>query len=195
MLSTKWLNFFNNQQHIFRRQKRILQFIKGTIHKGLVFQKYVNHTDDSFITFSNSNWVGDPNDWRLTVGAYVFLGGNLIIWVSKKQATVSQSSAKAEYGAIANTTPEIWWCFLILRDLGIRILGAPTIKFDNHSALFLASNSITKVKSRHLEVDYHFVRELYNKGHCNFNMSIRTTKQGISWLKAYPYQNSRSVQI
>lgn len=87
----------------------------------------------------------------------MFLGDNMISWISKKQATVSSSSTEAEYRVIAHTTSEVRWCCLILRDLGVRIMGAPIIKYDNQSALFLASNPTMKFKSRHLEVDYHFV--------------------------------------
>lgn len=112
------------------------------------------------------------------MGACVFLGGNLVSLISKKKAKVSQSSEEAEYCVIAHTTSEVRWFCLILCNLGICILGSPTIKCDNQSAPFLTSILITKVKWRHLEMDFHFVLELLQQGTLrlqNVNMDDQTT--------------------
>ena len=98
-------------------------------------------------------------DHRSTTGLIVFLGHNPITWQSKKQPTVSRSSTKAKYQALANCTADLSWVRMILKDLDIFLRSPPTIWCDNFSALALASNPTFHARTKHVEVDYHFIRE------------------------------------
>ena len=83
----------------FDAAKRVLRYVRGTLHFGI-------HVDPGPITlsaFSDANWAGDPSDRKSTTSILVFLGSSPISWSSKKQSTVSRSSTKAEYRALAST--------------------------------------------------------------------------------------------
>ncbi|XP_028082520.1 uncharacterized protein LOC114283849 [Camellia sinensis] len=87
----------------FSAVKRLLRFVKGTLHHGLQFSP---STFDVH-AFSDSNWAGDVLDRKSTSGYCIFLGSNLISWSAKKQATVSRSSTEAEYRALAQIVTEL----------------------------------------------------------------------------------------
>lgn len=86
--------------------KRILRYIKGTISHGL---RLYRSTTTDLIAYSDADWAGCPSTRRSTSGYCVYLGNNLISWSSKRQATVSRSSAEAEYRGVANAVSETTW--------------------------------------------------------------------------------------
>ena len=140
--------------------KRILRYLKGTLDKGILFQSGpITLTD-----FIDADWAGDPCDRRLTSGIIVFLGNNPITWLAKKQHTVSHSSTEAEYRSLASGAAELAWIRQVLCDLGLFLPSAPLIWCDNTSALALASNPIFHGRTKHIEVDYHFIREKVVRG-------------------------------
>lgn len=112
----------------WRALKRILRYLQGTIDYGLWYckQPMVN-----LHAFLDSDWGGDFTDSRSTTGYGIYHGTNLISWTSKKQCTVSRSSTKAEYRVVANTTSELAWIELLLREIGFITLQAPTLWCDN----------------------------------------------------------------
>jgi hypothetical protein len=86
--------------------KRILRYVKGTLDHGLhIFPS----ASSSLIAYSDADWAGCPDTRRSTSGFCVFLGDNLISWSSKRQLTVSRSSAEAEYRAVAHAVAESTW--------------------------------------------------------------------------------------
>ena len=98
-------------------------------------------------------------DRRSITGIVVFFGNCPITWSAKKQATVSRSSTEAEYRALASSTAELCWICMLLRDLGVFLPRPPLLWCDNVSALAIASNPVFHARTKHIEVDYHFVRE------------------------------------
>lgn len=92
----------------------------------------------------------------------VFLGGNLISWSARKQATVSRSSTEAEYKAMANATAEVMWVHKLLDELGIDHPPAACMWCDNIGAKYLSENPVFHARTKHIEIDYHFVREQVN---------------------------------
>jgi hypothetical protein len=135
--------------------KRVLRYLKNSIDHGLLFTKGPLHLQ----AFCDSDGAGSPDDRRSTFGFGVFLGPCPVSWNAKKQAVVSRSSTKAEYRALALTTAELFWLRMLFKELGIRLHQAPTLWCDNVSALALASNPVYHARTKHIEVDYHFIRE------------------------------------
>jgi histone deacetylase 1/2 len=83
----------------------------------------------------------------------------LISWSAKKQATASRSSSEAEYKAIANATTEIMWIQTLLKEIGVKVRSAAKLWCDNLGAKYLSANPVFHARTKHIEVDYHFVRE------------------------------------
>ncbi|TXG69550.1 hypothetical protein EZV62_004485 [Acer yangbiense] len=86
-------------------------------------------------------------------------GPNLISWSSSKQKVVSRSSAESEYRALANGAAELSWIEYILQELQIPFATKPLLLCDNINATYLAANPIMHARTKHIEIDYHFVRE------------------------------------
>jgi hypothetical protein len=135
--------------------KRILRYLKGTLEYGLTIQPCSTF---NIHAFADSDWAGCPDDRRSTFGYLVFLGNNLISWSSKKQSTVARSSTEAEYRGLVMVTTEVVWLKIVFHELGIEI-SAPILWCDNLGATFLASNLAFHARTKHIELDYHFVRE------------------------------------
>ena len=92
------------------------------------------------------------------------MGANCISWASKKQVTVSRSSAEAEYRAIASAAAELTWLTYLWCDLGLSTHSSPILFYDNTSALHMTINPMFHARTKHIELDYHFVHEKVTTG-------------------------------
>ncbi|KAL1196242.1 Retrovirus-related Pol polyprotein from transposon RE1 [Cardamine amara subsp. amara] len=104
-------------------------------------------------------WGGCKNTRRSTTGFCIFLGQSIISWSAKRQDSVSRSSTEAEYRAMSETTSEITWISNLLRDLRIPQYRPTVLHCDNLSAVHLSVNPILHKRSKHFEIDYHYIRE------------------------------------
>ncbi|KAM3294017.1 hypothetical protein ACQJBY_037111 [Aegilops geniculata] len=136
--------------------KHILRYICFTASYGLLLQPAPSY---EISAFSDADWAGCPDDRRSTGGYAVFLGPNLIAWNARKQATVSRISTEAEYKVVADATAEIIWVQSLLRELRVPSAHSPVLWCDNIGATYLSSNPVFHARTKHIEVDYHFVRE------------------------------------
>ena len=139
----------------------ILCYLKGAPGRGIL---YSNHGHDRVECFTDADWVGSKEDRRSTSGYCVFVGGNLVSWKGKKQGVVSRSSAGSEYRAMVQSVCEIMWLHQLLMEVGIKTVVPAKLWCDNQTALYIASNPVFHERTKHIEIDRHFVREKIQLG-------------------------------
>lgn len=136
--------------------KRIIRYIQGTKDHSLQLLKS-NITQ--LVAYSDADWAGCPDTRRSTSGYCVFLGSDLVSWSSKRQQTVSRSSAEAEYKGCANAIAELCNIRNLLLELGCPLTKASIVYCDNISSVYMAQNPVKHQRTKHVEIDIHFVRE------------------------------------
>ncbi|KAM3363277.1 putative mitochondrial protein like [Capsicum galapagoense] len=135
---------------------RVVRYLKQAPGLGILLTR---HADLSLMTFCDSDWAACPNTRRSVSGYVVQLGGSLISWKSKKQHTVSRNSTEAEYKSMATAVSEMVWLVGLLEDLGILLNKLITLCCDNKAAMQITANPIYHERTKHIEIDCHFVRE------------------------------------
>ncbi|CAH9120172.1 unnamed protein product [Cuscuta epithymum] len=152
---------------------RVLRYIKKTPGQGLLFEDR-GHRD--IVGYCDADWAGCLMDRRSTSGYCILIGGNLISWKSKKQDVVARSSAEAEYRAMALVTCEILWLKHLLQELKYGNTKPAQLMCDNQAAMHIASNPVYHERTKHIEVDCHFIREKITSGHI-ITKYVNTTGQ------------------
>jgi hypothetical protein len=141
--------------------KRVLRYVRGTLEYGLALHASSSTT---LTAYSDADWAGCPDSRRSTSGYCVYYGDSLISWSSKRQTTVSRSSAEAEYHAVAHAVVECCWLRQLLQELHRPLHSATLVYCDNVSAIYMSSNPVQHRRTKHIEIDIHFVRERVSLG-------------------------------
>ena len=114
----------------------------------------------------------------------MFVGRNLVSWKSKKYSVVSRSSAESEYRAMAQSMCEIMWLHQLLMEVDIETLVPAKLRCDNQTTLHIASNPVFHERTKHIEIDCHFVREKIQLGLISIGY-VKTGEQlGDIFIKA-----------
>ncbi|XP_031265314.1 secreted RxLR effector protein 161-like [Pistacia vera] len=137
--------------------KWVLRYINGTSHVGLEYCKRYNSLD--LMSFVDSDFAGDKDTRKSTTSYFFTLRGNCVSWKSQLQPIVTLSSTEAEYVAIANVFKEALWLQGILSEVDL-IDGVATIYSDSQSAIHLSKNPVYHDRTKHMDVIFHFVRDL-----------------------------------
>ncbi|KAL5731634.1 hypothetical protein ACHQM5_004343 [Ranunculus cassubicifolius] len=154
--------------------KRILRYLQGTLEYGIWYQPI---SDPRLYGYTDSDWAGSVDDMKSTSGHAFTIGSGIFSWGSKKQDTVTQSSAEAEYVAAASAASQATWLRRILKDMGERQIGATKLLCDNKSAIAMAKNPVFHNRTRHIAIKHHFLREKSEAGkielvYCNTDEQV-----------------------
>ncbi|PNX86396.1 putative LRR receptor-like protein kinase, partial [Trifolium pratense] len=158
MYATSLLSRFMQKpsQIHFGAGKRILRYLQGTKEYGMWYKSIGN---SKLLGYTDSDWAGSLDDMKSTSGYAFSLGSGFFSWASKKQATVAQSTAEAEYVAAAEATSQSIWLRRILGDMGEQVDEPTIIYCDNKSAIAMANNPVHHHRTKHIAIKYHFIRE------------------------------------
>ena len=136
--------------------KRVLRYLKGTMDYCL---KYDGSSSPLPTAWQDSSY-GDGPDMRSRTGFVVTMCGAAVLWGSRLQPSVALSTVEAEYMALAAAAQEVCFVRQLLKCIGIQ-LQQPTIMLeDNKGCLALATNAMTTNKTKHINIRFHFVRDL-----------------------------------
>ncbi|GJS41604.1 ribonuclease H-like domain-containing protein [Tanacetum coccineum] len=127
-------------------------------------QQLLSSSTTDLVAYSDADWAGCPTTRRLTSGYCVFLGNNLLSWSFKRQPMLSRSSAEAEYRGVANVVAETCWLRNLLHELHTPLSFATLVFCDNSSAVYLLCDPIKHQRTKHIEINIHFVRDLVATG-------------------------------
>ncbi|KAI0498746.1 hypothetical protein KFK09_019638 [Dendrobium nobile] len=143
----------------YTRLKRLLRYINGTQHLGLP----ITRGSLELTTYCDADWASDATDRKSITGFCTFLGNNILSWSVKKQTTVAKSSTEAEYRALAAALSDVIWLHRLLLDFQIPLDKPTTIFCDNATALPLAHNPVFHARTKHIEIDHHFLSDHIHK--------------------------------
>lgn len=135
---------------------KVVRYLKGTLGQGVLLRA---ESSTHASGWSDSDWGACPITRRSLSGWFVQLGSSPIVWKTKKQDTVSRSSAEAEYRAMAEVTAELRWLRMILHELGIEHKEPMSLLCDSKPAIHISSNPVFHERTKHVELDCHFVRD------------------------------------
>nr|GEY32367.1 homogeneously-staining region [Tanacetum cinerariifolium] len=152
---------------------KVIRYIKLSPGQGLILPR---NNLAILHAYCDSDWANYPNSKRSITGFGIFLGNTLISWHSKKQPVVSRSFTEAEYRALADCSCEITWLISLLKDLRIFVTIPVRILYDNISTIALASNPVQHARTKHIELDCHFVRHKIKAGQIQVSY-VPTTAQ------------------
>jgi hypothetical protein len=140
--------------------KRIIRYLKTTRDICLTFRR----SDLTLEAWADSDFAGDITDRKSTSGWLYKIGGNAISWKSQKQKLVAMSTTEAEYVSASEATKEALWLQDLLQELKLAKGKVTVLNQDNQSAIFLEKNHSVKQRSKHIDIKYHFIRELVHQG-------------------------------
>ena len=136
--------------------KWILRYLYGTIDVGLLFKK---DCGQQCVGYCDSDFAGDLDKRRSTTGYVFTLSGGPVSWRSILQSTIALFTTKAEYMAATEAVKEAIWLKGLLGDLRV-IHENIAVFYDNQSAIFLAKNQTYHARTKHIDVKYHYMREI-----------------------------------
>ena len=140
---------------------RILRYLKSSPGKGLFFKK---NEQRSIEAYTDADWAGSVTDRKSTSGYCTFVCGNLVTWRSKKQNVVARSIAEAEYRSMAHGVCEMMWLKRVLEELKRPVIMPMKLYCDNKAAISIAHNPVQHDRTKHVEVDRHFIKEKIEEG-------------------------------
>lgn len=154
-------------EHHGHALKNLFRYLNSTITQKLRYGPGGVHKN--FTVYSDADWAGDKVDRKSVSGSVAMFYGGPISWSSKKQRSVATSSCESEYLALSTCAKQGQWIAQVFRDMGrSNYIGKDTNKIqmlgDNQGAIALVKNPHLHERSKHIDICYHFVRDLAEQG-------------------------------
>lgn len=137
--------------------ERILKYLQGTIDFGILYKQ---REQTNLVGFSDSDFAGDPDDRKSTTGFVFLLGSGAVSWSCKKHQLVTLSTTKTEFVAATACAYQAIWLRKILGELHSPQTCPTHLYCDNNSAIKLSKNLVLHGRSKHIDVKFHFLRDL-----------------------------------
>jgi Reverse transcriptase (RNA-dependent DNA polymerase) len=150
------------QKQHWEAAKKLLRYVHGTTDFGVHFGEA-----EGLQGYCDSDYAGELDTRRSTSGFVFTLHGGAVSWSSRLQPTVAVSTTEAEYMAAGYAVKEGLWLRTLLRDFGMDV-GPVRIMCDNQGAIKLMKHAIASMRSKHIDVIHHFVRERVARGEVAF---------------------------
>lgn len=167
--------------------KRIIKYIKGTLDMGLLYRK-----TGVFEAYCDADFAGDKLTRKSTSGSVCMHASAAITWQSKRQQCIALSTTESEYVSAASAAKDIVWLKRLLTECD-RVDESYTLYMDNMSAMKLVKNPEFHKRTKHIDVKYHFLRDLYSKGEMRI-MYINTDEQTAD-IFTKPLAKSRFTEL
>jgi hypothetical protein len=160
----------------WRAAKTILRYLKGTRNKGV---EYKGEDEYYLEAYTDSDFASEEDRKSIT-GYVIYAQGGPVVWKSKKQPTIAQSSCEAEYVALSETIKELLWISMALKELGVKQSRPMKVYIDNQAAKKLAENAINQERTKHIDIRYHWIRQVVASK--RVELYYTNTKQNVSDL-------------
>jgi hypothetical protein len=141
----------------------VLRYLKETMNESLTFSSNSNSTNSELIGYSDSSFADDKSDRHSTYGYCIYYNQNCISWSSKKMDSVALSTCEAEFVSVVKLVQEAIYFQQLINELFPNSIQHFKSYCDNKSAISLANNSTDHGRSKHIDIKYHFIRELIKK--------------------------------
>ncbi len=159
--------------------KRVFRYLRGSSTFVLAYKGELQ----PLVGYTDADWGGDPQTRRSTSGYLFNIGSAAISWSSKRQPCVALSSCKAEYMGETQATKEAVWLRELMKGLTAQKEPAATVIFaDNQGAIALAKNPQFHARTKHIDIQHHYVREAVEEGkvELQFTPTERQVADGLT---------------
>jgi hypothetical protein len=146
------------------------------------------------VDFTDSNWVGDLDDWNFIVGYVFSLGYKPFTWDCKKQCVLTLSFVEVEYQTIISASQETLRLWQILLEFGFQQQHSTTLWCDNESTIQLAKDLVERHRNKHIEPHIHFIIEILQDWilkvlYCPTNDQVANISQNLLQKQSFPNFN------
>lgn len=168
--------------------KRAVKYLSGTKSLRLRFSGGVS-SNHSLISFSDANWAESRTDRKSNSGIVCLLNGAPVSWSSKKQGVVATSTTEAELYALAEAAKDLVWFHQLLKDFDVNIHFPIALSSDNQSAIKMLTNDKFSQRTKHIDVQFHFLKDLVSVGKLSLNYV--PTESNVADLLTKPLAGTR----